>query len=156
MSKARRAGHAVAAAVAGMVLALSMPVAANAATAEAAPAACPQPGQRIKTASSPAIYVVDPEFQLRSIQDEKTYFRLWDSWSYVIVDEVESCFADPIPLLDAELVKEPGDPRVYIWDSHFGFRHIIAPDVFAKYGFSWGKITERASVDPNPDKPWYQ
>ncbi|WP_125728011.1 hypothetical protein [Kibdelosporangium aridum] len=156
MNKARRAGHAVLTAVAGMVLALTAPVAAQAATAEAAPAACPQPGQRVKTSSSPAIYLVDPDFQLRSIPDEATYFRLWDSWSYVINDSVLSCFTDPIPLYDAALVKEPGDPRVYIWDAYFGFRHIVDGEVFTKYGFSWNKITERATVDPNPDRPWFQ
>ena len=155
MNKTRRAGHAVLAAVAGMVFALVTPTVA-AASEQAAPAGCPQPGQRVKTSSSPAIYLVDPDFRLRSIPDAETYFSLWDTWGYEVRDDVLSCYPNPVPLYDAELVKEPGDPRVYIWDAYFGFRHIVDGETFARYGFSWSKVKERSPVEPNADMPWYQ
>lgn len=136
------------------------PVAADAmsATAKSATvdAECPQPGQRVKQSAFAEVYLIDPEFKLRLIPDEATYFNLWDSWDGIVTyDDLVSCYPTYVVLRDAHLAKLTVADPVYIWDSSVGYRHIVSAEVFNKYGFSWGKIRNQTVVGPiDPDRPW--
>jgi hypothetical protein len=122
-------------------------------TATAAPlaqaAACPEPGQRVKTSWSPRVYLVDPERELLLIQNEENYLKLWDNWNGIrtydnLLSECHPGGHDNV--LNGHLAKTPNDPRVYIWDIDLGYRWIVSGEVFNKYGFSWGKIHTIDSV----------
>ncbi|WP_125726911.1 hypothetical protein [Kibdelosporangium aridum] len=134
------------------------PVAADAMSAKSATvdAACPQPGQRVKQSAYPEVYVIDPDFKLRLIPDEATYFTLWNSWDGIVVyDDLVSCYPTYIEFFNAHLVKLTTAAPVYIWDHYVGYRHITSEAVFNKYGFAWDKIRQQLVVAPIAEnRPW--
>lgn len=126
-------------------------------------AACPQPGQRVKTSTAPEVYLVDPDGGLNHLSDPTVYFNLWDTWDGIAVYDnlFTYCYSpdDYRMMSDAHLAKTSDSPRVYIWDatlqSGAAYRWITTPEIFDKYGFSWGKIRTQSSVSPiNDDWPW--
>ncbi|WP_143447070.1 hypothetical protein [Kibdelosporangium aridum] len=136
------------------------PVAADAMSATAKPATvdadCPQPGQRVKQSAFAEVYLIDPEFTLRLIPDEATYFNLWNSWDGIVTyDNLVRCYPTYVELHNAHLAKLTVADPVYIWDSSVGYRHIVSAAVFNKYGFAWDKIRQQSVVGPIAiDWPW--
>ncbi|WP_030598833.1 hypothetical protein [Streptomyces fulvoviolaceus] len=121
----------------------------DASGSETGAAACPVSGQRVKTATSSAVFLVGPSNRLYWITNEATYFRLWDSWNGIatVPDSALSCWEDSYPLTYSLLAKTSTSPRVYIWDdSYDDYRWITSEAVFNKYGFSWSKIITSSSV----------
>lgn len=120
-------------------------------------AACPSPGQRVKHANDARIFLREPSGEYYLIPNQTVYFRLWDSFSGVVVNnDVFNCinsWGGYYELNNAYLAKTASDPRVYIYDSTFpGYRWIVNASVFNKYGFSWGKIGTISSPTPrSPD-----
>jgi hypothetical protein len=129
-----------------------MLVRATGAKSDAAPqataraATCPQPGQRVKSPSSPAVYLVDPDFFLNLIPNETVYFSLWDTWngiSTVSDATLVECFGFYFTVDGAHLAKLANDPHVYIYDANGGgYRWITSETIFNKY---WDV---RAAKDP--------
>ncbi|MFF7388621.1 hypothetical protein ACFZAE_09245 [Streptomyces scabiei] len=132
-------------------------------TVAAAPTAadCRGPGARLKTPSSSAVYLVDPQGTLRHIPDGTVYDRLFDDWNYWTVSdsELSSCWPYPprkYPLNGAHLVKTGDSAKVYIYDSHYNrYRWIVDGYTFAtKYGFSWDKVRTQ-ELDPDSiERSW--
>jgi hypothetical protein len=126
-------------------------------SAAVTPAACPQPGQRVKQSAFPQVYVVDPNYILRLIPNETVYFNLWDSWAGIVIyNDLVACYPTYRSLNNAYLAKLTVSPEVYIWDAWYGYyRHITSATVFNKYAFSWGKIRSQTVVGPiNPNHTW--
>lgn len=121
-------------------------------------AACPQPGQRVKSTASPNVYVIDPDYLLNHIPSEAVYFNLWDSWagiSTVSESTLVECFGVYYTMNNAHLAKTSSSPAVYIYDSGGGgYRWITSEAVFNKYGFSWGKIKTLSSISPISSWNW--
>lgn len=116
----------------------------------ASAAACPVPGQRVKTSSAPAIYVVDPDGRLYWIPSPEVYLNLFRTESGVeIFDNLfVDCYSGWGTLGDGHLAKGAGD-AIYIWDGHLGgYRWINSPAVFDKYAFASGMVRNLASVSP--------
>jgi hypothetical protein len=128
--------------------------AAGSGPANGAAAACPGPGNRVKAASNPAIYLIAPEGDLRWIPSETVYYRLWDTMDGVLTIDLGQCFIGP-SLTGADL-KRPGSSAIYIYDFKFGtYRWIVSEAVFHKYKFSMAKVLAlplNAPVGPN----WHQ
>ena len=117
---------------------------------------CPVPGQRVKTSYSPEVYLVNPNWELYYIANPTVYFNLWDSWNGIIVnDDLPNCYAFAYVLDNAFLAKTASQPEVYIYDSTYGeYRWITSPQIFNKYGFSWGKIKTQGSIYPISQLNW--
>ncbi|MFG6199714.1 hypothetical protein [Nonomuraea sp. JJY05] len=130
----------------------------TAATADSeSSAACPAPGQRFKSPTSPAIFLVDPDNRARWIPNETVYFSLWETYDgIVILNDFSACFGSFTNLNGAHLVKSASSPQVFIWDSRYGaYRWIINEAVFNKYAFSWRKVrVQSATVSPVTTERW--
>jgi hypothetical protein len=117
----------------------------------AATGACPVPGQRVKTSSSPAIYVVDPDGRLYWIPNPDVYLNLFRTESGVVIYDnlFVDCYAGWGTLINGHLAKKSGDPAIYIWDAHLGgYRWITSPEVYDKYAFAPDKVTIVPAVSP--------
>lgn len=120
-------------------------------------AACPGPGQRFKSPSSPAIFLVDPDNRARWIPNESVYFSLWETYDGIVtLNNFSACFGSFTNLNDAHLAKSSSSPQVFIWDSRYGaYRWIINESVFNKYAFSWRMIRIRSTtVSPVTTDRW--
>ncbi|WNV86536.1 hypothetical protein [Umezawaea sp. Da 62-37] len=117
-----------------------------------AAAACPQPGQRVKTSTATNVYLVNPERRLLLIPDEATYFALWDSWDGIAVDDrVNECYSHYDIFDGPHLVRQNGGVNVYIWDNSPGsYRLIPTLEVFEQYGFAWSKVVATPYNDIRP------
>jgi hypothetical protein len=122
----------------------------------AAAAACPAPGERVRTSSSTRVFLIDPQRRLRWIPNETVYFSLWDSWAGIRTynNLFVDCYRDWGELNNAHLAKIASAPYVFIWDSDYGYRWIINESVFNRYAFSWGKIRTQGSVGPISSLNW--
>ena len=122
------------------------------------PAACPTPAQRVKTASSPAIYLVGPDATANWIPTTQDYINLWDTWGgiYTVTDAtMTSCFGGFWTMSNAHLAKVTGNSKTYIYDvNHGGYRWITGEPVFDKYAFAWDKVKTQASVSPVSSQDW--
>jgi hypothetical protein len=121
--------------------------------------ACPVPGQRVKTSTSPNVYLIDPDDFINWIPSATDYFNLWDSWDgiSVVSDSVLiDCFPEGFfTMSNVHLAKTPNAASVYIWDVNGGgYRWITSGTIFNKYGFSWGKIRTQSSVSPVSSLLW--
>ncbi|QNP68197.1 hypothetical protein IAG44_01095 [Streptomyces roseirectus] len=145
-----------------LVTALATTTTASPATAAAA--ACPGPGARVK-ATSPSVFLVDPEGFLRHIPNATVYNRLYAGWSGITTltdSALHSCwpydYPEQYPLTDAYLVKTSGSSKVYIYDwGRGGYRWIVNASTFEdKYHFSWADVRTQV-LDPDsllPSWPW--
>ncbi|WP_416979303.1 hypothetical protein [Streptomyces sp. T028] len=137
-----------------------LPTAAEDSAPLSTAAACPTPGQRIKTASNPRVYLVGPGSVLYYIPNETVYFDLWDSWNGISIVG-SSVFADcgwstAYELSGGFLAKTTSSPRVYIWDAWYGFRWIPSEAVFNKYAFSWSQIESYSAISPISSLNWWE
>ncbi|GGU82716.1 hypothetical protein [Lentzea flava] len=124
-------------------------------------AACPQPGQRVKTSSSPAVYLVDPNYLLNWIPGETEYFNLWNSWSGIATynNLFTECYSGYYTMRNAHLAKLSSGPAIYIWDAQIvsggAYRWITSEAVFNKYAFAWSKVRTQSSIGPIAvNYPW--
>jgi hypothetical protein len=117
---------------------------------------CFAAGTRIKSPSSPKVYLIDPQGWWDWIPTETDYLNLFGSWSGLVVSSDFHCFRDGGALTGAKLVKTPSSPRVYIWDATYGYyRWIPTGTDFDYYHFDWSKIRVQSSVSPILDSlPW--
>jgi hypothetical protein len=148
--KARRyAGRGLLIVVAALSLVLqtnpagAAPLASDPVTAVAAipppPDRCWPSGTRIKSPSSPTVYLIGPEGIWHPIPDETTYFRLFTSWSGLVVSSDFTCFDLGNALSGARLVKTSSRPEVYL--NYAGvYRWIPNETTFNYYHFAWSKI----------------
>jgi hypothetical protein len=123
-------------------------------------AACPVPGQRVTTPTSPQVYLIDPDFFINLIPNPTVYFNLWDSWSGIATFDdatLIDCFPEGyFTMNNAHLAKTVSDPAVYIYDEPGGgYRWITSAAVFNMYAFSWSKIRAQASVSPISSLTWH-
>jgi hypothetical protein len=125
---------------------------------DAVAAACPVPGQRVKTSTSSEVFLVGPQYDLNLIPDRATYESLWDSWNGIVTNNsLWSCYnRDGAWIMwYAELAKESSSPKVYIYDYNGGgFRWITSATVFNKYAFSWNKINVYSAIGPKSSLNW--
>jgi hypothetical protein len=133
-----------------LVAALGTVVLAVPARADAA-ASCPDggypgvPGQRIKTPTSPAIYMVDPEGRRRHILNQRTYEHFFRDWSGIITTPNAQCVY-PGPDLEISfnfLARATPGTAVYFVESDGPVqeaRWIPSVAVFDKYHFRWGAV----------------
>jgi hypothetical protein len=152
MGKALSLAFIVVALLAGAGSAFSGTTARSAALVETAAAAgaCPVPGQRVKTSSSPNIYVVDPDGRLYWIPNPDVYLNLFRTESGVVIFDnlFADCYAGWGTLSDGHLAKGSGD-AIYIWDGHLGgYRWITSPAVYDKYAFAQDKVRILPSISP--------
>jgi hypothetical protein len=118
------------------------------------PDRCWANGTRIKSPSSPTVYLIGPEGIWYPIANETTYFNLFNSWAGLTVSSDFSC-KDPAggSLDGAYLVKKNTDPKVYIWNNVIRlFQPIPDETTFNYYHFAWSKIRVR-STDIGPIGP---
>ncbi|HKS98169.1 MAG TPA: hypothetical protein VJT31_01450 [Rugosimonospora sp.] len=119
---------------------------------------CPHPGQRVKTGTSPKVYLVDPGSYLNWIPDPTAYENLWGTAGGIttVADQVLiDCFGFYFTMGGVHLAKTSSDPKVYIYDaSGGGYRWIVNPTVFDKYAFVSGKIKIQASISPISPLQW--
>jgi hypothetical protein len=123
-------------------------------------AACPVPGQRVRTASNPKIYLVAPNGDYYYLS-ATNYDNLYDSFAGVVYNEsLPGCIAAAGGAWENSgfyLLRSGNlnDPRIYIFDGTYPnapYRWIVSGTVFSdKYGFSWGKVITAGS--PNPVTP---
>lgn len=138
----------------------SAPFSKSTAAPHAAPAqtSCPQPGQRVKTPTSPSIYLIGPDGTANWIPSATEYANLWDTWNGIFtVDDatMSSCFGGFWTMSGAKLAKVPGNAKVYVYDvNHGGYRWIASPDIFTKYAFAASKIKTQATVSPVSAANW--
>ncbi|MFS8102797.1 hypothetical protein LFM09_37285 [Lentzea alba] len=152
MRKALSLAFIAAALLAGAGSAVSDSTARSVALVETAAAAgtCPVPGQRVKTSSSPAIYVVDPDGRLYWIPSPEVYLSLFRPEAGVTIFDnlFADCYGGFGTLSKGHLAKASGD-AIYIWDGHLGgYRWITSPAVFDKYSFAPDKVTTVTSASP--------
>ncbi|MGW4210400.1 hypothetical protein ACWEIJ_20595 [Lentzea sp. NPDC004789] len=160
MGKALSLAFVVVALLAGAGSAVSGTTAGSAALVRTAAAtgACPVPGQRVKTSSSPAIYVVDPDGRLYWIPSPDVYLSLFRTESGVVIYDnlFADCYTGWGTLSDGHLAKGPGD-AIYVWDGHLGgYRWITSPAVFNAYAFAPDKVRNLASVSPIVANNWHE
>lgn len=121
-------------------------------------AACPPSATRVKTTTSPAIYLIGPHATAYWIPSPQDYLTLFSTWSgiYTISDDLMwSCFDGYWTMTDPHLAKKANESKVYIYDSsHGGYRWITSPDIFIKYGFAWDKIRIQSVIWPISSEPW--
>lgn len=139
------------------------PVSTRSKNASALPAIPPPPdqcwatGTRIKSPSSPTVYLIGPGGIWYPIANETTYFNLFDSWAGLTVSSDFKCFDASNGVLNgAYLVKKSNHPEVFIKDTGLGlFRWIPNETTFNYYHFSWSKIRVQ-SADIGPVGPnWH-
>jgi hypothetical protein len=152
MRKALSLAFIVAALLAGVGSGVSETTVPSAAVVEtsASAGACPVPGQRVKTSTSPAIYVVDPDGRLYWIPSPEVYLSLFRTESGVVIFDnlFADCYSGWGTLSDGHLAKASGD-AIYIWDGHLGgYRWITGPAVFDQYALAGDKVRMQASVSP--------
>lgn len=175
MSRVRRVGVLL---VAGLFLAVSM--VGNAAASGGSPAegialeydknvdtlrdsapaaACPVPGQRVKTSSSSAaIYLIDPEYDLNWVPNATVYEDLFDTWNGVLVysNLFSECYIGYFTLTNGHLAKTSSSAAVYIYQAAVGgYRWIVSGTVFDRYNFDWAEIRTQ-SVSPISSLNWYR
>ncbi|MFS8099250.1 hypothetical protein LFM09_19155, partial [Lentzea alba] len=100
--------------------------------ASASAAACPVSGQRVKTSSSPAVYVVGPGRYLYWIPNETVYNNLFRTWAGIATynNLFVDCYSSARTLTNGHLIKHPSFPHVYIWDGFLGhYRWITSAGV---------------------------
>jgi hypothetical protein len=156
--------------VAAVLLLVLLCSAVGAASAQAEPSAasgCPDggyagvPGQRIKTPTSAAVYMVDPEGRRRLIPDRYTYEHFFRDWSGIITTADALCVY-PGPALELAfdfLAKSSSGPAVYFADavgnSHQA-RWIPSAAVFDRYHFRWGAVgvADQEWIDSHAGPNW--
>src|SRR5689334_20788439 len=96
------------------------PVSTGSHDGSAVPAIPPPPdkcwatGTRIKSPSSPTVYLIGPGGIWYPIANETTYFNLFDSWSGLTVSSDFNCFDTSNGVLNgAYLVKKSNRPEVF-------------------------------------------
>lgn len=125
-------------------------------------AACPVPGQRVRTDADPNVYLVAPNGDYYHLT-AGTYANLFDSFAGVVRNNsLPGCIAAAGGAwvgYNFFLVRsgDLSDPRIYIFDGTYvnPYRWIVSGTVFSdKYGFSWGKvITAGSTAPPTPRGP---
>ena len=121
------------------------------------PDACWPTGTRIKSPSSPTVYLIGPGGYWYPIANEATYFNLFNSWAGLTVSSDFSCFLSAGGSLNgAYLVRKSTRPEVFIWNNVIGlFQWIPDETTFNYYHFSWSKIRVQ-SADIGPVGPsWH-
>jgi hypothetical protein len=128
--------------------------------ASAPAAACPVSGQRVKTSASDRVYLIDPQRYLNWMP-LASYNGLWDNFNNIATfnNLFTECYSGFFTMNNAHLAKLPTSAAVYVWDSALSngpaYRWITSPAIFAKYGFSSGKIRTQGSVGPIATEwPW--
>lgn len=138
----------------------SAPFSKSTAAPHAAPAqvGAPQPGQRVKTPTSPAIYLIGPDGTANWIPSVTEYTNLWNTWNgiYTVDDATMSeYFGGYWTMSGAYLAKVPGNAKVYVYDvNHGGYRWITSPEIFTKYAFAAEKVRTQSSVSPVSSSDW--
>ena len=126
---------------------------------DAAPAAaCPVPGDRVRTSSSAALYVIDPEYDLNWIPSPAVYENVFDTYDGILTynNLFSECYIGYYTLYDGHLAKTSSSANVYIYqDAVGGYRHIVSGPVFDKYDFAWAKIRTQA-VSPVSSLTWWR
>lgn len=132
-------------------------------TLSAAAVTCPAPGHRFKLSNEATVYLAGPSDDLYYFPNSTEYFSLYSSYSGIATISAttwNACLSHwnegPFPLNSTELVKQSGDPAVYIWDSSYQkYRWITSQSVFDKYGFDSSKIrTVFFTISPGP--AWWE
>lgn len=127
---------------------------------DAAPAAaCPVPGDRVKTTSSSAVYVIDPEYDLNWVPNRTVYENVFDTWDGILTFDnlFTECYAGYYTLTGGHLAKTASSANVYIYQAAVeGYRHVVSAAVFDKYDFAWAKIRVQASVSPVSSLTWWR
>lgn len=122
------------------------------------PALCQQPGQRVKTSTAPAIYLIDPDDTANWIPSQSVYFSLWDTWGGVLTvtdATMSNCYAGYYTMTNGHLAMSDTSPRVYVYDiNHGGYRWITSMAIFNKYQFAVTAIRIVVDIVPTSTDYW--
>jgi hypothetical protein len=146
--------------IAAVVVAL-LGTAVSVVPAQAAQAACPDggyagtPGQRIKTPTSGAIYMVDPEGRRRHIH-ASVYDRTFRSWGGIITRSDALCIT-PGPAFDTRSYLARDAQGAYYFVDQGVARWIVSGHVYDKYHFRWDTpvlVTSAWLYENHTDRNW--
>lgn len=123
------------------------------------PAACPQSGQRVKTPSSPAVYLIGPDGTANWIPTVVDYQALWDdNWTGIETASdttMWDCFTGYWTMSNVHLAKTPTRAAIYIYDvNHGGYRWITSSQIWARYGFVVANVRHPSIIRPISSQNW--